>query len=65
MDGDSCRSTVALGVPVADPLIGMVVTVVILRITWQSFITVRSDPGEPVEPVDGEHSHDHGHAHDH
>jgi cation diffusion facilitator family transporter len=36
---------VALGLPVADPLIGMVVTVVILRITWQSFLTVRSDPG--------------------
>jgi hypothetical protein len=25
----------------------MVVTVVILRITWQSFVTVRNDPGEP------------------
>lgn len=36
---------VALGVGVADPLIGMIVTVVILRITWQSFLTVRSDPG--------------------
>jgi cation diffusion facilitator family transporter len=38
---------VALGVQVADPLIGMVVTVVILRITWQSYLTVRNDPGEP------------------
>jgi cation diffusion facilitator family transporter len=36
---------VALGAQVADPLIGMVVTVVILRITWQSYLTVRSDPG--------------------
>jgi cation diffusion facilitator family transporter len=36
---------VALGLPVADPLIGMVVTVVILRITWQSYLTVRADPG--------------------
>jgi cation diffusion facilitator family transporter len=36
---------VALGAPVADPLIGMVVTVVILRITWQSYLTVRQDPG--------------------
>jgi cation diffusion facilitator family transporter len=35
---------VALGVPVADPLIGMVVTIVILRITWQSYLTVRVDP---------------------
>ena len=33
---------VALGAPVADPLIGMVVTVVILRITWQSYLTVRA-----------------------
>jgi len=39
---------VALGVPVADPLIGMVVTIVILRITWQSYLTVRHDPGEPL-----------------
>jgi cation diffusion facilitator family transporter len=35
---------VALGAPIVDPLIGMVVTVVILRITWQSFLTVRADP---------------------
>jgi cation diffusion facilitator family transporter len=39
---------VALGVRIADPLIGMLVTIVILRITWQSFITVRNDPGEPA-----------------
>jgi cation diffusion facilitator family transporter len=36
---------VALGAQIADPLIGMVVTVVILRITWQSYLTVRADPG--------------------
>ncbi len=36
---------VAIGVPIADPLIGMVVTIVILRITWQSYLTVRADPG--------------------
>jgi cation diffusion facilitator family transporter len=39
---------VALGVRIADPLIGMVVTVVILRITWQSYLTVRQDPGGPI-----------------
>ncbi|MBS1891318.1 MAG: hypothetical protein JST59_08495, partial [Actinobacteria bacterium] len=39
---------VALGVGIADPLIGMLVTVVILRITWQSFETVKNDPGEPA-----------------
>jgi cation diffusion facilitator family transporter len=32
---------VALGAPVADPLIGLAITVVILRITWQSWRTVR------------------------
>jgi cation diffusion facilitator family transporter len=32
---------VALGVPVADPLIGLAITAVILRITWQSWDTVR------------------------
>lgn len=36
---------VALGAQIADPLIGMVVTIVILRITWQSYLTVRADPG--------------------
>jgi cation diffusion facilitator family transporter len=39
---------VALGLQIADPLIGMVVTIVILRITWQSFVTVKNDPGEPA-----------------
>src|SRR5712691_771422 len=33
---------VALGAPIADPLIGLVITLVILRITWQSWRTVRS-----------------------
>jgi cation diffusion facilitator family transporter len=47
---------VALGARIADPLIGMVVTVVILRITWQSYLTVRADPGSPS-------SEDHGHSH--
>jgi divalent metal cation (Fe/Co/Zn/Cd) transporter len=35
---------VALGSPVADPLIGLAITVVILRITWQSWQTVRQTP---------------------
>ena len=34
-------AAVALGIPVADPLIGLAITVVILRITWQSWRTVR------------------------
>jgi divalent metal cation (Fe/Co/Zn/Cd) transporter len=32
---------VALGVPIADPVIAIVITGVILRITWQSWLTVR------------------------
>src|SRR5207247_923112 len=32
---------VALGAPVADPLIGLAITLVILRITWESWRTVR------------------------
>ncbi len=40
---------VALGVPIADPLIGLAITVVILRITWQSWLTIRG--------------HDHHHHH--
>ncbi len=32
---------VALGLPVTDPLIGLGITLVILRITWQSWQTVR------------------------
>jgi cation diffusion facilitator family transporter len=32
---------VAVGVPIADPLIGLAITLVILRITWQSWVTIR------------------------
>jgi len=32
---------VALGAPIADPLIGLGITLIILRITWQSWRTVR------------------------
>ena len=41
---------VALGAQVADPIIGLVITFVILRITWQSWRTVSTtEPGEMVE----------------
>jgi divalent metal cation (Fe/Co/Zn/Cd) transporter len=53
---------VALGVKLGDPLIGLTITVVILRITWQSLQTIKSDPGLPD---DHSHSHDHDHDHDH
>ena len=35
-------AVVALGAPVADPIIGLLITVLILRITWQSLQTVRA-----------------------
>ena len=37
-------AVVALGAPVADPIIGLLITAVILRITWQSWQTVRAEP---------------------
>ena len=37
----------AIGIPIADPVLGLVITAIILRITWVSWITVRqSDPIE-------------------
>jgi cation diffusion facilitator family transporter len=35
---------VALGLNIGDPIIGLAITLVILRITWQSFQTVRRAP---------------------
>jgi cation diffusion facilitator family transporter len=43
-------AVVAIGIPVADPLIGLAITLVILRITWDSWRTVRG------------HDHHHHHA---
>src|SRR5436190_5656135 len=37
-------AVVALGVPIADPLIGLIITLVILKITWDSWRTVRATP---------------------
>jgi divalent metal cation (Fe/Co/Zn/Cd) transporter len=34
-------AVVALGAPIADPLIGLAIALVILRITWRSWATVR------------------------
>jgi len=36
-------SAVALGLTVADPLIGLAITLLILRITWQAWRTVSAD----------------------
>jgi cation diffusion facilitator family transporter len=41
---------VALGAQIADPIIGLIITLVILRITWQSWRTVSTTaPGEMIE----------------
>ena len=40
---------VGLGLPRADPLVGLAITLVILRITWESWKTIRA--GEPGEPL--------------
>ena len=45
---------VALGFPIGDPIVGLVITLVILRVTWDAWRTVRaSEPGVPV----GSHRH--------
>jgi cation diffusion facilitator family transporter len=40
---------VAVGLNVGDPLVGLLMTLVILRITWQSFRTVQRDPGTQAD----------------
>jgi cation diffusion facilitator family transporter len=42
---------VSLGAPIGDPIIGLAITLVIVKITWDSWHTVsRTDPGETIEP---------------
>ena len=41
---------VSLGLNLADPIIGLVITLVILNITWESWHTVsKTDPGEMLD----------------
>ena len=43
-------AVVALGAPIGDPIIGLLITLVILKITWDSWRTVSTtEPGELVE----------------
>jgi divalent metal cation (Fe/Co/Zn/Cd) transporter len=42
---------VALGVPVADPIIGLLITALILRITWESWETVNRGRGNQLAPA--------------
>ena len=44
-------AVVSLGAPIGDPIIGLSITLVILKITWDSWRTVTTtEPGELVEP---------------
>jgi cation diffusion facilitator family transporter len=45
--------SVGIGFELGDPLIGLVITLVILRITWQSIATIRADPGMPDDGARG------------
>jgi cation diffusion facilitator family transporter len=41
------------GAPIGDPIIGLLITIVILKITWDSWRTIRaSEPGEPLPVAD-------------
>ena len=54
---------VALGFELGDPIIGLAITLVILRITWQSFQTIKADPGMPDETPRADHDDRDGHDH--
>lgn len=57
-------AVVAVGFRLGDPLIGLAITLVILRITWQSIQTIRTDPGLP-EADEHDHADAHGGHHRH
>ena len=50
---------VALGAQIADPIVGLAITLVILKITWDSWHTVRN------AEIDLDHIDDHHHHHHH
>jgi cation diffusion facilitator family transporter len=43
-------AVVALGVPIADPVIGLFITLVILKVAWDSWRTVRAAPEHHFDP---------------
>jgi Co/Zn/Cd efflux system component len=49
---------VALGAPIGDPLIGLAITLVILKITWDSWNTVRRAEIH-LDQIDDGHHHEH------
>lgn len=58
-------TVVALGATIADPLIALAITGVILRITWQSWRTVRGDVHGHDHGLEQAHDHGHGHGQEH
>ena len=42
----------AFGIDRADPVIGLVITAVLFRVSWQSWVTVRDGDHGPARPVD-------------
>lgn len=46
---------VALGLPLGDPIVGLVITLVIFKITWDSWRLISTT--EPGEMVDHHHEH--------
>ena len=49
-------AVVAVGLKIADPIIGLIITLVILHITWESWQTIsNTDPGEMLDAHDDEH----------
>jgi cation diffusion facilitator family transporter len=53
VDGFVSLGVVAIGLKLADPIIGLIITLVILHITWESWQTISStDPGEMLDPQD-------------
>ena len=47
------RGVAAVGFELGDPLIGLAITLAILRITWQSFVTLRQAPDPEADDGHG------------
>jgi Co/Zn/Cd efflux system component len=50
-------AVVAVGLKIGDPLIGLTITLVILRITWQSFQTIKTAPAGSGDAPATHHGH--------
>jgi len=56
---------VALGLEIGDPLIGLAITLVILKITWDSWRTIRDSDHDDEDAHEHQHEHEHPHGHGH